>query len=35
MVQAVTGGGGEAFHLSAANEADIFEKFGEIAEMMT
>jgi len=35
MVQAVTVGGGEAFHLSAANEAEIFEKFGEIAEMMT
>lgn len=27
--------GGEAFHLSAANEAEISEKFGEIAEMMT
>lgn len=35
IVNATRDAGGEAFHLSAANEAEITEKFGEIAEMMT
>lgn len=35
IVKTTQDAGGEAFHLSAANEAEISEKFGEIAEMMT
>lgn len=35
IMRSCIGAGGEAFHLSAANEAEIAEKFGDIAEMMT
>merc|ERR1711904_204470 len=35
IVKTTCDAGGQAFHLSAANEAEISEKFGEIAEMMT
>jgi hypothetical protein len=35
IIKTTQDAGGEAFHLSAANEAEISEKFGDIAEMMT